>query len=141
MRRLLIPAALAVVAVIAAVAVHVQISDIYYADDVLIGEMPAESGVWYDVTGGPAYIQFLGRSLVFYVLLNTTTCSLYVLDNPVIAEHYYLNASGVYKYVEIQQVNATLYRIVIKAPAYGLWMAPVYCHPNAADTAVKVKIP
>ncbi len=140
MRRLLIPAALAAVAVIATIAVHMQVSDVYYADEVQIGEMLVKSGVWYDVTGGPAYIQFTGRSLVFYVWLNTS-CPLYVMNSPFADEWYYLNASGVYKYVEIQQVNATLYRIVIKAPSYDLWMAPIYCHPNAADTAVKVKIP
>ena len=141
MRRLLIPAALAAVAVIAAVTVHMQISDVYYADEVRIGEMLVKSGVWYNVTGGPAYVQFIGRGLVFYVWLNTTACPLYTLSNPFVYETYYLNASGVYKYVEIQQINSTLYRIVLKAPTYGLWMAPVYCEPNAANTEVRVKIP
>mgnify|MGYP001626484941 CR=1 FL=1 len=141
MRRLLIPAALAVVAVIAAVAIHMQLSDVYYADEVRIGDVPAESGVWYNVTGYPAFIQFRGRGLVFYVWLNTTACPLYVMNNPFVTEWHYLNASGVYKYVEIQQINSTLYRIVLKAPVYGMWTAPIYCQPNSAYTAVKVKIP
>jgi hypothetical protein len=141
MRRLLIPAALAAVAVIAAVAVHMQVSDVYYADEVRIWEMPAKSGVWYNVAGYPAYINFRGRGLVFYVWLNTTACPLYVMNSPFADEWYPLNASGVYKYVEIQQVNATLYRIVLKAPTYGTWTAPIYCQPNSAYTSVKVKIP
>jgi hypothetical protein len=142
MRRWIIPAALAAVAVIAAVAVHMQMSDVYDADYVRFFDMPAERGVWYNASGYPVWVEFRGRVVVFYLWLNTTSCSSYTIYDPATAQEYRLNASGVYKYMEIRQVNATLYKIVYKAPVYGEWWVEIECKkPGTSYTYVSVKFP
>ncbi len=142
MRRWIAPAALAVVAIMAAVTIHIQTSDIYDVDVVQISGTRAKSGVWYNVKGYPVYIQFVGRSLVLYVWLNTTYCLRYILTHPFNnLEWYYINGSATYRFVEIQQINSTFYRLVFKAPVYSYGFVSIYCETDTSNTAVKVKIP